>query len=184
MMSMVTRNKGNAQMPRPTIPVAEMPMPTVPTAQQALHPAAQAAAVQWSTMCEENDRLRSQVQRLESDLEVSRRVDVEKDRMLEEARERLVMISDHADQRVAQAERNCRDRIDRMEVQTERYRRFSVQISTRLQVAGEQIRSAHECAVEVANEKVDHSVVENAATQVERELQELIAADVKEQESR
>ena len=147
-MSMIsTRGKANSKQGGPAFTE-----PTVALKPRELHPMAQEAAVRWSEMCEEVDHLRADLQRARNDLEVAQRVDLEKDRMLADMRDRLSSAEKDYRERITEFERICLNRVAELENTMERYRRYAVQMSEDVGIVADVLLKAHEKSLDIAKD--------------------------------
>jgi hypothetical protein len=178
-MTMVSPfRKGNSD---PRLPQTNPPAPPPSMVQpRELHPAAKAAAAQYSAVWEENDILRAENQRLKNEIDVARNLDIEKTAMLSDMRARLDEAGRSADDRVAKVELHYRDRLAEAERAKERYLRYAVGIGERIKGCLEQLAGAHAHAMDMA----DSTPIDAAVHKIDAAMKEMVAALPREADGR
>jgi hypothetical protein len=161
MMSMVNFRRGSGEPKQPQV-VPTMAQPR----ERQLHPAAQAAAAEYSAVWTENDFLRNENQRLKNEIDVARKVDEEKSALISDLRVRVADAQTSADERVDKIETHFRERLADAERAKERYLRYAVGIRERLKACREMITTADAEALEMAH---------NEPANIDQEIKGIIA---------
>jgi hypothetical protein len=125
-----------------------------------LHPAAAEAMARYTAVWEENDRLHEHNAKLAKENEVLRKVDAEKTALISDLRRTLEESQRSSDIRVNNVETHYRERLAEAERSKERYLRFAVAISERLEACVEDLSSAHKTAMDMASKIPDRALDE------------------------
>jgi hypothetical protein len=130
------------------------------TAQQSasprkMHPAVAETMSRYAEVWDENDRLHNANVQLIKDNEVLQRLDQEKSALIVDLRHTLEETQKASDERLHKAEAHHRERLAEAERAKERYLRYAVSISERIQGCISDLEAAHSTSMEMAHTPSD-----------------------------
>jgi hypothetical protein len=125
-----------------------------------MHPAVQEAMGRYAAIWEENDELRVENGKLAKDNEVLRKLDQEKTALIASLRATLEEAQKTTDARLSKQEAHFRERLAEVERAKERYLRYAVGISERLQACISDLQAANEAAMDMARHPGDDALDE------------------------
>ena len=135
-----------------------------------MHPAVAETLSRYAEVWEENDKLREENSRLQKDNEVLQKLDQEKTALIVDLRKTLDQTQKTSDERLHKAEVHFRERLAEAERAKERYLRYAVSISERIQGCISDLEAAHSISMDMAHQ--DHPQVEDAIASAVKTMQE------------
>ena len=134
-----------------------------------MHPAVQEAMGRYAQIWEENDKLRDENARLAHENDVLRKLDIEKSGLIDSLRAGIAEGQKVTDQRLGTQETHYRERLAEAERAKERYLRFAVSMSERVQSCISDLKATHDLAMEMAHQ--NPSEVEEQIANAIKEIQ-------------
>jgi len=116
-----------------------------------MHPAVQEAMGRYAAIWEENDELRTENGKLQKENEVLRSLDKEKSDLIASLRKTAEDAQTAFDARLNQAESHLRERLAEAERAKERYLRYAVSMSERIQSSITDLQAMHDVAMDMAH---------------------------------
>jgi hypothetical protein len=125
-----------------------------------MHPAVQEAMGRYAAIWEENDELRVENGKFEKDNEVLRKLDQEKSALIVSLRSALEEAQKTTDARLSKQEAYFRERLAESERAKERYLRYAVAISERIQGCISDLQVANDSAMDMARSPSEQTLDE------------------------
>jgi predicted translin family RNA/ssDNA-binding protein len=135
-----------------------------------MHPAVAETMSRYAEVWDENDKLRDENVQLVKDNEVLQRLDQEKSTLIIDLRRTLEETQRTSDDRLHKAEVHFRERLAEAERAKERYLRYAVSISERIQGCISDLEAAHSTSMEMAHQ--DPKEIEDEISSAVKAMQE------------
>ena len=117
-----------------------------------MHPAVAEAMGRYAAIWEENDELRAENGKLQQENDVLRKLDQEKSALIDSLRSGIAEAQKVTDQRLSAQETHYRERLAEAERAKERYLRFAVSMSERVESCMSDLQATHDLAMEMAHQ--------------------------------